>query len=167
MGMQRLTAPMLLLCLVLAGCGSGPRDSNVERPAAASSTTVASSTTIFAPPITVDPASTRPLWGEFSLLLIMDDEVADICRTHRSDADCYDAIERGTPDFEDVIRSRFSAGLDSGGGYQSNQYGCHDDGRCLDSNDVWCDDSEYDWEYDVCYSDDYSDDYYEPDYYDW
>ncbi len=26
--------------------------------------------------------------------------------------------------------------------YQPNQYGCHDDGRCLDDYGTWCDDSE-------------------------
>jgi hypothetical protein len=30
----------------------------------------------------------------------------------------------------------------STGGYQANQYGCHDDGRCLDEYDTWCDESD-------------------------
>jgi hypothetical protein len=27
--------------------------------------------------------------------------------------------------------------------YNSNQYGCHSDGRCLDDWGVWCDDGEW------------------------
>jgi len=26
--------------------------------------------------------------------------------------------------------------------YQPNQYGCHDDGRCLDDYDTWCDEAD-------------------------
>jgi hypothetical protein len=26
--------------------------------------------------------------------------------------------------------------------YQANQYGCHDDGRCLDDYDTWCDETD-------------------------
>jgi len=27
--------------------------------------------------------------------------------------------------------------------YAANQYGCHSDGRCLDDNDEWCDEDDY------------------------
>ena len=32
-----------------------------------------------------------------------------------------------------------------GGQYNSNQYGCHSDGRCLDEWDTWCDEGDWGW----------------------
>jgi hypothetical protein len=151
--MKRIAVAVFTSIVMLSACATS---SSYEAPASTraptpTTTTLATTTTYY------DPAQGRNVWGEFSLLTFMDDSLAELCEPYPTTEDCYDAVERGTPDFENVIREAFGAAFDSGGSYQANQYGCHSDGRCLDGNDQWCDESEYDWEYDVCYGYEYDD----------
>lgn len=100
------------------------------------------------PPTTLDPSIGRPVYGEFRVLLLYHEELRSTCAVSYQNniPACYDTFERGTDDFETKIRaaldSYVSAAITGSRGYNSNQYGCHDDGRCLDDYDEWCNESD-------------------------
>lgn len=128
--------------------GMGEQTETQTPAASASTTTEPSPTTTTRPPRQPDPSIGRPAFTEFSILMWYDDTLRSTCAESYQDdiPACYDAFERGTDDFESKIRDALEAHIQAsvGGtrGYNSNQYGCHDDGRCLDDADEWCRESE-------------------------
>lgn len=106
--------------------------------AAACTSTIADSTTTVAPPATttyVAPSSTT---------------VADTTTTAKATplstvvtSTTTNSVTTTTFDFLGLLKSITPTGGRTR--YNSNQYGCHSDGRCLDDWDTWCDEGEWGW----------------------
>ena len=120
---------------------------SVDQPTtlAQSSTTVSSATTTTSTSISVDPRVGRPIYDQFLILSLLDSETGEFCReSFGSDtAACYDAYELGTDNFEEVIVRNLEARTSSIPTYPADQYGCQEDGRCLDDYGMLCDESDF------------------------
>jgi hypothetical protein len=120
---------------------------SVDQPTtlAQSSTTVPSAPTTTATSISIDPHVGRPIYDQFLILSLLDSETGEFCReSFGSDtAACYDAYELGTENFEEVIVRNLEARTSSIPSYPADQYGCQEDGRCLDDYGMLCDESDF------------------------
>ncbi|MEX2651270.1 MAG: hypothetical protein WD473_02335 [Acidimicrobiia bacterium] len=144
----------LVVALILGGLaaafgwGREPAASNVVPVETATTLPpLASTTTGLATPTASDPSIGRPVYTEFSLLVLYDDEVRTTCAEDFSNdiGACYDAYERELEDFEAQVTAALNSyvgAVTRSGRYSPQQYGCHDDGRCLDDYDEWCWESE-------------------------
>ena len=112
---------------------------------AQTSTTIPTTTTAAATSTSVDPHIGRPVYDEFLILSLLDADTGEFCReSFGSDtAACYDAYELGTDNFEELIVRNLEARTSSIPSYAPDQYGCQEDGRCLDDYGMLCDESEY------------------------
>lgn len=113
---------------------TAPSDTNVS----AVPTTAATSTS-------TDPHVGRPVYDEFLILSMLDSETGDFCReSFGSDtAACYDAYKLATENFEEVIVRNLESRTSSTPSFPPDQYGCRDDGRCLDDYGLLCDEADY------------------------
>ncbi|MEX1124492.1 MAG: hypothetical protein WD895_05315 [Acidimicrobiia bacterium] len=149
-GVMGLVVLLILGGLAAAfGWGREPAATNVA-PVVSTTTSSASLVTTDPVPIstsTTDPTTGRPVYTEFSLIALYDTEVRATCaeKYNNDIGACYDGYEGGTEDFEAKVTEAYRSFVEAAtrpGRYSSEQYGCHDDSRCLDDYDEWCWESE-------------------------
>jgi len=117
---------VLVLALVATACTSTPADPI---------TTFGSSTT------TTEVAQTTSTTDAYTSTTV---EVAPLSTATTATRTTTSSATTATLDLiQDLLKSIAPVG--GSARYNSNQYGCHSDGRCLDDWDVWCDEGEWGW----------------------
>ena len=95
----------------------------------------------------------RPGWDEFLYVMEHDDYERDLCEQRfGSDLDeCYYKLgdvdwwrrrHQALTEPWSITTATTTRRPRAGDQYQADQYGCHDDGRCLDDYDTWCDEND-------------------------
>ena len=146
---ERIRLIAVILAVVLSACANPTPPGAVLQPRLTTTEVVLTTTTMTT---VYNPYVGRPQLVRFGLVRGQWEELGDYCTSNfgagglgsRAEAACYDALEsqKGL-EFEgwllDAEASIFAELQSNSPGYNADQYGCHDDGRCLDDGGAWCD----------------------------